>query len=142
MQLHKTEIAKREIETAIDMFLSDSDFISVLTLAGAAEDILGALLRRGGQRPMLEQLHAWYQETTKAEISFGEFARKANLGRNTLKHATNAEEDVIEIFRWEAVQMLMRALYNWKALGHEPTDRMLKFNNWLHEHRDSYETLE
>ncbi len=91
---------------------------------------------------MLEQLHAWYQKTTMTKIAHGEFARKANLTRNTLKHATNAEEDTIEIFRWEAVQMLMRALYNWEKLGHEPSAKMLEFKCWLNEHRDSYETLE
>lgn len=142
MQIDKTDIARREIETAIDLFLSDRDFISALNLAGAAEDILGALLRRKGEKPMLEQLHEWYQDTTNTKIAFGEFARKANLGRNTLKHATDADEDVIEIFRWEAVQMLMRALYNWQKFGQRPTARMLEFIRWLHEHRAAYETLE
>ena len=142
MKLQKTEIAQREIETAIDLFLSDKDFISALGLARAAEDILGALLRRKGGKSMLQNLHAWYQDTTKEKITFGEFAAKANLTRNTLKHATTAEEDNVEIFRWETVQMLMRALYNWKEVGQRPTVKMLEFNHWLQTHRGAYETLE
>ena len=142
MKLHKTEIARRQIETAIDLFVSDKDFISALGLAAAAEDILGTLLRREGEKSMLENLHAWYQDTTKEKVAFGDFAAKANLARNTLKHASTAEEDNVEIFRWETVQMLMRALYNWKEAGHEPTVKMLEFNRWLQEHRGAYETLE
>jgi hypothetical protein len=141
VKLHKTEIAKREIETAIDLFLSDKDPVSALGLAGAAEDILGGLLRRNGEKSMLENLHDWYQDTTGTNISFGDFATNANLARNTLKHANAPGEDEVEIFRWETVQMLMRALYNWKALGHPPSEQMLEFNRWLKEHKDSYASL-
>ncbi len=76
------------------------------------------------------------------DISFGDFARNANFTRNTLKHATSAAEDEVEVHRWETVQMLMRALYNWKALGLEPTPKMLEFNAWIKTHKGVYETLE
>ena len=142
MKAHKTEIARRQIETAIDLFLSDKDFVSALSLAGAAEDVIGALLRRKGEKSMLENLHVWDQETTREKVSFGDFARKTNLTRNTLKHANEATEDEIEVFRWEAVQMLMRALCNWTALGETPTAKMREFNNWLQRNNGAYETLE
>ena len=133
MTLRKTEIAKREIETAIDLFLKDLDFVSALGLAGAAEEILGVLLRRAGKPNMLEQLHEWYKATNGHDITFQDFARNANFTRNTLKHATSSTEDEVEIHRWETVQMLMRALYNWKVLGLEPTAKMLEFNFLMRE---------
>ena len=142
MTLQKTEIAKREIETAIDLFLKDQDFISALGLAGAAEEILGVMLRRAGKPNMLEHLHDWYKATYGHEISFVDFARNANFTRNTLKHATSADEDEVEVHRWETVQMLMRTLYNWKALGLQPTPKMLDFNTWVKAHQGVYETLE
>ncbi len=140
--MHKTDVARAQIETAVALFLSDTDFVSAISLAGAAEDILGALLRRSGQKSMLENLHNWYQETTGTQISFKDFAGDANFTRNTLKHATEATEDHIEVYRWEAVQMLMRALFNWKAMGLAPTTKMLEFNSWLCHNRDSYENLQ
>lgn len=142
MTLQKTEIARREIETAIDLFLKDQDFISALDLAGAAEEILGVLLRRAGTANMLQHLHEWYKATYDHNISFGDFARNANFTRNTLKHASSADEDEVEVHRWKTVQMLMRALYNWKALSLQPTPKMLEFNAWIKTHQGVYETLE
>lgn len=140
MKLHKIKVAQAQVETAIDLFLSDKDFISALTLAGAAEEILGRLLQRKGEKNMLENLHGWYQETTGQKISFGEFAKKANFTRNTLKHA-NAEVE-LDVFRWEAVQMIMRALFNYNQMVGKPTDKMLVFNTWLQKNNGAYEELE
>ena len=142
MKLNKIEIARTQIETAIDLFLSNRDFLSALTLAGAAEDILGKLLERDGKKSMLENLYGWFQETTQEKIGFGEFAKKANFTRNTLKHASVANEDEIEVFRWETVQMIMRALFNYKQLVGQPTEKMLEFSEWLQENTGAYEQLE
>lgn len=142
MTLHKIDVARTQIDTAIELFLSDKDFLASLTLAGAAEDILGKFLDRKGEKSMLQNLHEWYQQTSGDPIEYGEFAKKANFTRNSLKHATNAAEDELEVFRWEAVQMLMRALYNYKVLVGEPTEKMLAFNSWLQAHRGAYEEME
>lgn len=141
MKLHKTEIAKRQIDTAIDLFLEGKDFVSALTLAGAGEEITGKLLERNGVKNMLQKLHAWYKETTGTEIEFGEFARKTNEARNTLKHANNPEEDEIEIQRWEAVQMIMRAMTNYKELAGEPSHKMKIMAGWLHKNKGKYENM-
>lgn len=142
MKLHKTEIAKRQIDTAIDLFLEGKDFVSALTLAGAGEEITGKLLERNGAKKMLEKLHAWYVETMGSKIEYGEFARKTNVARNTLKHANNPEEDEIEIQRWEAVQMIMRAMTNYKELAGESSDKMKIMAGWLIKNKGKYEDLE
>ena len=49
MKLHKTEIARHQIDTAIDLFLEDKDFISALTLAGVGEELTGKLIERAGE---------------------------------------------------------------------------------------------
>jgi len=142
MMFHKTEIAKRQIDTAIDLFLEDKDFVSALTLAGAGEEITGKLLERNGAKNSLQKLHVRFKETTGAEIEFGEFARKTNEARNTLKHAKNAEEDEIEVQRWEAVQMIMRAMTNYKELVGEPSHKMKIMAGWLHNNQGKYENME
>jgi len=47
----KEEIALRQIETALELFSRQGDPFSIITLAGAAEEILGGMLqeRRGNQ---------------------------------------------------------------------------------------------
>lgn len=46
MRLHKIEIARRQIEVAAELFFAERDFLAVVTLAGAAEEILGSLINQ------------------------------------------------------------------------------------------------
>ena len=142
MKLHKIEIAQRQIDTAIDLFLDDKDFVSALTLAGAGEEITGKLLDRKGWKNMLQKLHAWYQEATGEKMEFTEFSRKTNLARNALKHANSPEEDEVEIQRWEAVQMIMRAMTNYKELVGSPSDKMKVMAGWIAKNKGKYENME
>lgn len=142
MLIHKIEVAKLQLDTAINLFLDDVDFISSLTLAGASEEILGKLLEREGKDSMLKKLHSWYEDTSGEEIKYGEFAQKANLARNCLKHATIKEEDELEIYKWEAVQMIRRAMTNYKELTGNPTETMLKMAVWIENNKDIYESTE
>ena len=143
MKLHKIDVARSQLEWAIDQFLSSKDFIPALTLAGAAEDILGTLLqRKSKEKHVLQNLYEWHQENTGEKIAFGDFARKANFTRNTLKHANEESEDQIEVFRWEAVQMIMRALVNYRQLVGTPTEKMLVFNGWLQKNNGAYDKME
>jgi hypothetical protein len=142
MKFHKTEIAKRQIDTAVDLFLEGKDFISALTLAGAGEEITGKLLDRKGKKSMLQKLHVWYQDVTGTKIDYGKFCQKTNLARNTLKHANNPEEDELEIQQWEAVQMIMRAMTNYKELVGEPSEKMKVMAKWLVKNKGKYENME
>jgi len=142
MVIDKISIARIQLDTAISLFLSDTDFISSLTLAGASEEILGKLLERDGNDSTLKKLHAWYEETSGEEIKYSEFAQKANLARNCLKHASVMEEDEIEIYKWEAVNMIMRAMTNYKELTNEPSKIMNEMANWIQENKETYETIE
>ena len=122
--------------------LSDTDFVSALTLAGAAEEILGSFIKRENNSHVLGDLHAWYQETTGEQIDFGQFSKNTNFTRNSLKHAKEHAEDNVEICRWETVQMLMRAMVNWRRLGYEPDESILKFNSWLKGNAGAYENMD
>ena len=44
----KTDIALRQLETALRLFDEGQDYYSVVTLAGAADEILGRLLESQG----------------------------------------------------------------------------------------------
>ena len=94
-----------QLDTTISLFLSDTDFISSLSLAGASEEISGMLLERDGNDNMLMKLHAWYEEISGEKIKYGEFAQKTNLAQNCLKHASVKEEgDELEIYKWKPLR--------------------------------------
>jgi hypothetical protein len=141
MLIHKIDVAKLQLDTAINLFLDDIDFISSLTLAGASEEISGKLLERVGKDSMLKKLHAWYKDTLGEEIKYDEFAKKANLARNCLKHSHVKEEDTLEIYKWEAVQMIMRAMINYKELAGVPSEPMNKMAGWIEVNKDIYSTI-
>ena len=44
--LSNLDVAERQLERAIALFLDEEDYVSALTLAGAAEEILGKLLNK------------------------------------------------------------------------------------------------
>ena len=54
--LSNLDIAERQLERAIVLFLDDKDYVSALTLAGAAEEILGKLLNKAGKEHWLDSI--------------------------------------------------------------------------------------
>jgi hypothetical protein len=131
MKLHKKEIAKRQIETALELFFSNGDLLSVITLAGAGEEIMGKLLSRVGKKSMMDHLVALDKKLTVSGRDLTIVNEEVNGIRNSLKHANNPSEDEIEFDSDHAIAMLARAVANYTSLGCVPTDKMLQFYKHL-----------
>ena len=122
---HKIDIAVKQLETAIDLFVDRGDYISAITLAGAAEEILGVLVKRSGKCPAVDELCkaliSKYVPTADSWYIRNQYLNKA---RNSLKHANHAKEDQIEIeVEPEAISMIARSLSNLITL-----DRSVPYN--------------
>ncbi len=131
MKFNKTEIARRQIDTAIDLFLENRDFVSALTLAGAGEEIIGKLLERKRKKNILQQFHVEYQQTTAEKVSFSDFSREVNQARNALKHANDTKEDKCEVKHWETLFMIMRAMTNYRGLVGKSSKKMKIMHRWI-----------
>lgn len=116
MKLSKLEIAKRQLEAAAEIYVNGGDYLAVITLAGAAEEILGQLLRRTGGYAVMDSLIELDKELTGGR-SFSVVNMEVNRARNALKHAHDSSEDIVVIEPGEATAMLTRALANYKALN-------------------------
>jgi hypothetical protein len=129
----KRQVALRQIETALRLFEEQDDLISVVTLAGAAEEILGKLVKREGQTNALDSLssaaHAMYQYLFGGEpLPPKHFADRANIARNAFKHLRTAGGDAVTLdLREEAVDMLTRAIDNYWYLETNLTPAMERF---------------
>jgi len=137
MNISKPEIAKSQIETAIYLFFNREDPFSVLTLAGAGEEILGNLLSRSNEKNILAMMseaaaHRGYNLDSKA------IANLVNAARNALKHAKKGGEDRLDFDPEGAVVMLMRASVNYQLLQGNLTDDMDQFLAWLRSNRPQY----
>jgi len=114
----KKEIALNQLETALGLFFAKRELFSVITLAGAAEDILGQLLQQrdgrgtGSFRAVLNLLRP---SQAKAP------GDAANASRETDLHV---HMDVQQ----EALFLLGRAIDDYQALAGELSASMLRFN--------------
>lgn len=125
MKLHKVEIAWRQLEVAADLYFTDRDYLAVITLAGAAEEILGALIKRKGSPAMIDHLVELDKELTGGR-DFSVVNREVNGVRNALKHARELSEDEVVVEPGEAIAMLGRAVVNYVLFAREATPLMIR----------------
>ena len=133
----KVEIAVKQLETAIDLFLQKQDYICAITLSGAAEEILGKLVKRtekpSAHKALLDSLLKKYNlDITEKELS----DKYLNLARNTLKHANITDEDKIELeAQTEAISLISRAINNLLMLDNSVTHNTPEFLCWINKNR-------
>jgi hypothetical protein len=136
MKIHKKEIAKRQIDTAISLFLNEQDYLPVITLAGAGEEILGKLLARSSKKNMVDYLKQLDKRLSGGR-EFKVVNQEINGFRNSLKHANDESEDEIDITENQehAIAMITRALTNYAMFDGNISKQMKNFYNWLRDNR-------
>jgi hypothetical protein len=140
----KRRLAEIQIFRAITVLEDDNDPVSALTLAGAAEEILGNLLRAKGQRTAYDCVVEWNEEmwafaAKKAKESGyplhvptqKEIKQHANRTRNELKHLCEGSP-VKACFRWNAEEMIARAISNYNCLWGKPPQKTT--SRWFEEY--------
>lgn len=116
MKLSKLEAARRQLDVASSLFVVDGDILAVHTLAGAAEEMLGALLQRKAQENMFSRIRTVAEQRLGREISDKELSALVNHSRNLLKHANDPNEDLFDYDADHSVGMLFRGLINYQLL--------------------------
>jgi hypothetical protein len=128
----KKQIALTQLETGLRLFQEANDYYSVVTLAGAADEILGRLLEsRGGVTALVSLTRAAAAIHLKVHgepSDEKEFVQRANHARNSLKHLGARSEETVRLdIREEATDMLDRAISNYWALTQSMTPAMEAF---------------
>jgi hypothetical protein len=128
---YRSDLALAQLETALRLFAEGQEYASVITLAGAADEIFGKFLVSSGRENSLEAL-------TKAvaaihEKLYGEptapkhIAERANLAKNSLKHWDKDNQIVKLDLAQEARDILNRAIDNYWMLEEKLTPAMERF---------------
>ncbi len=125
----KLDIAVNQIQTAIEIYLNDQDPFSVITLAGAGEEILARLLQRHSKEPTLmkhaEALKAIHEELNGKSPDLKHVRDSLNEAKNTIRHMNCSENGNVTMDPiFEAEAMLNRAIDNYYALTGRFTDKM------------------
>ncbi len=116
-KFHKKDIGSKQLETALQLFFAGGDLFSVITLAGAAEEVLGQLLQQknpkgaGGLKSLLALLRPGNRWGGQGAASRHE-----------------AELYVHMDLRQEALFLLGKAIDCYQALGGGLTAAMQRFN--------------
>ena len=125
--LNKVDVAKTQLDASIQAYGRGEDVVSV-TLAGAAEEIFGALCRRQNIQNAVDKiadLPPLCDIFDSPQKSIGYL----NDVRNCLKHANNPIEDVFVMTDLDPFVMIVRALGNAELLGISDSETMGKFRN-------------
>jgi hypothetical protein len=125
-------MALRQLETALGLYFEGHDLYSVITLAGAADEVFGQVLRAQGQEPRLEEIKksvaAIHKKLYGSEIPPKTVAESANRARNSLKHWSEGQPLVVEFdLVEEAKDMVERGIANYWALYGDLTAAMERF---------------
>ncbi len=133
MTITKLEVAVRQLDAAIRLFL-DGEHVSSLTLAGAAEEIFGRLCERAGLPVAVDQIVAFHWNDTNPSLPDAE-RRRILLGilngpRNAAKHANDPDQPDFDDDPDFPLQMIMRAMPMARSLGSPPA-REVEMIRWM-----------
>ena len=135
----KLDIAHQQLDTAIQLFFEGVDYFSVVTLAGASEEIFGQELEFHGLTSSIRNMSEVGAQVSayldNPPSTAKEIRDRANHARNNLKHHSPEKETTVTVdIRQEAIDMLSRAFDNATMLDASWSDQMFKFNEWFLEH--------
>ena len=137
--LTKLEVAVHQLDVAILLFL-DGDYLSSLTLAGAAEEILGKLCERAGKPVAVEAIIAFHWNDTDPALTDNKrrniLLGVLNSGRNAVKHANDRNDVNFIVEQIYPLQMIMRAMPMARSLGLLPSNEETMVA-WIHSHPEA-----
>jgi hypothetical protein len=129
IQLTKIEAATEQIDWAIRLFIDHQACLPAITLAGAAEEIVGAALADRSAFSQLKVSLSTQFDLPVSVISQGHL----NNAKNWLKHWKEANDSVhmsIDIEN-EAIQYVVRALTNLALYDGTTPSEGPRFIDWL-----------
>ncbi len=127
--LSKIDAAVDQLDWAIRLFLDHQAFVPAITLAGAAEEILGEVLGD-------ESVFSLVKKKLSAELNLPEAVvsqAHMNRAKNWLKHwkEMKDEETISVDLEGEAIQYIVRALTNFILHDRSLPSEGPRFFGWL-----------
>ena len=145
VRVHKSDIAKSQLETAVRLFLNDNDRSSVITLAGAASGILDRLVRNSGKEPFVDyacRVHRELVGHTPKRQSYSHHIDK-KLGVIANKHLSKDDPDTVALDLEEmAFNALARALSDYVQLNGDGEPFVKAFYSWAWVNTDGKALME
>lgn len=129
------QLAAKQLETAIMLFLTEQDRLSAITLSGAADVIFSELVNRQGKKNYTDILASDEGNGRSRE----ELGKEINdlLYINSLKHFDSGDEEYIKLDVNEcAVASILKALVNYNMLDGKDDKLIIAFRYWVTKNLD------
>jgi hypothetical protein len=143
--LTKLEVAISQLRLSIALFIEGREHISVITLAGAAEEILGKLAASANSMPALnrraEGARQLYVALWGNDPGDKVFKNLKNKTRNELKHFSSPAPLAISLEQ-ECVRMLDRAVENYRYLHRRAATFIVQYERHREMLRQKYRDAE
>jgi hypothetical protein len=117
--IHKLVLAQRQLEIAIELFISKRDRVSAITLAGAADGILHGLVLKEGKQPFSDYAMGVREVLSGETPAKAKYAKHINdtLSINALKHMDLSDaDDVTFDIDMAALGAILKAISNHHTL--------------------------
>ena len=125
LRLTKADAAKRQLETAIQLWFHDGEPTSIHALAAAAHQILDDLGKIRGGRTMFRSAAYVRPDFRK------EFIKRLTDSENFLKHADRDPESILELKPGITPFMMMDAVQTYESQTGEVSPIMKTFRLWM-----------
>ena len=135
MSVSIIDLAIEQLEVSIDLFISGRSYASAITLAGAAEEILGCYAKRQGES-CVDIMYRIHEKTlTKQNINYNKpkakFIKPYNNTKNRLKHLDKNDDVYVNFdLQWYATHIITRACANYKLCKLPENKSINCFNQW------------
>src|ERR1035437_2705823 len=142
---HRLDIASRQLETAVLMFLEGRDRFSVITLAGAASNILSHLVRNQGGEPFIDYARRVHDARFGLTPPRDKYNRHINdqLGINALKHHSANDATHIELDEEKAAEnAITKAIGDYITIKGQEEPFVKEFLSWTWQNRDGEKLME
>lgn len=135
IKVSKIDAARRQLDTAIQLYFNDFDSISIHTLTGAAHGILRNLCRKNNGGSLFDFLEKNFVRTEKIT----EFRKSVTKARNHFKHANSDHDFVLDFNPGINDYFIYDSCLMYQALTSEPSKYQKIFSLWFQiSHLDLY----
>jgi len=140
----REDIASKQLETAVSMFLSGRDCFSVITLAGAASNILSQLVRNQGEEPFIDfsrRVHDALIGFTPPRTKYRKYINE-RLGINALKHHSPGNATHIDLDEEKAAEdAITKAIADYIKIKGKEEPFVRAFFSWAWKNKDGQKIM-
>jgi hypothetical protein len=128
LTISKLDAARRQLETAIRLYFSTGDPVSIHTLSAAAYNVIRDINKKRGGSPLI--MKDQFLERVKDEHK-EEARRKLNEAENFFKHANRDHKSTLEFNPEQSEALLLEACSVYYALSAEFPPLFKLFQLWF-----------